>query len=392
MDLYNVLANNRDKLLDIYEEIYDYPIFSKIISDITTKYDKCVDVWNKLSCGMIGDKDNKFSVIYEYPTRQLVDVIILIAKMYNVRCIDEVGAGIGLLTAVLEKRFGKDKYYVKITASDNNSSELTSVDLDYTRILKKDITDIILQHKLNIYPPDMVLCAWHSINMEKQFNMLIKEKCVKIFIFICKIDDNYDKLIAIGKKNGYDVFRLPIYQVSHYDYPNDVLPCRSITYAFVMSNKLPLDKLLKNYTYEEKVVSKKKISMLDMCYVKKFPKWGKTLDDNQIEKISKMLFITKHTKMPMFIPNQKIFTFWFIRTIAHKFPLNITTEQDIIKYYDLVIDMSEQKMTDLVEKKILPPWIKLEYVDYYLWLEFSTSNDTKWKTDLDEFLNKYKTY
>lgn len=411
--LYNSFEKDRDNIADTLNETNDYHVLMEIIKCIQEKYPNENEIWYKLCVGLKGDDANKFSAIYEIPTKQLIDCLAIIFQIYNINKIDEVGAGVGLLTALLQKKFDVDGYNVKLVASDNCSSDCTNISLDFTTIIKKDISDIVLQHNKNLNPPDAVICCWPIEPMMEQIHDLIKSKHVKIIVIIT---DVRQKSILPKKSNieleEYRIFDLPIYQCSYLDvYENnkvDGLYSRSKTFVLIRKdlNDINLNDILSGALYEKKEINNDKINvkinvkikLLDLATLKRIPYWMCELKTNEelntANKIFELIKINiKFLKkeIPLWIPNLDLLIFWYIRKNKKMFPLKIKTTEKLIEYKEMITNMNPEKIKKYKDNNILPSWIQSNYIDMYFWLMFSVpeNDDQKWKDNITEFNHKF---
>lgn len=402
--LYKTLLNDRENFINILSNINEYNNLKNTIKKITDTYIYTNDLWHNLCVGKNGNNNNKYSAFYEIPTSQLIDSLSIIFQIYNIKKIDEVGAGMGLLTALLQIKFNNDNYNAKVLASDDFSLEHTSIPLDFTRIIRKDVSDIILQHNQNLDPPESIITSWPKCkNQINQLDNLIKSNYLKIIVIIDEITEK-ENWLAIFKKNpNYNVFDLPIYQYSfldsHQNNKIDGLYSRSHTFVLIRNdlNNVDLRKILSPYLYESKEINPFRITFLDLAIVKNIPFWICELNsDNDINIIKNILksiqikssFLFKG--IPLWIPNLDLLIFWYTRMLIKTFPIKIKTEEKLIEYYNIVIDMSDEKIIKLKEDNILPQWISKNYVDKYVWLMYSVlDDDTRWKNNLIEFKRKF---
>ena len=368
--LYNILLNEREKLPEFLYKINDYRKLSNLIRKLEKKKEE--NIWYDLCLGKIGKPNNKYSAIYEIPTKQLIDSLALIIQLYDVKQVDEVGAGLGLLSTLLNKKMEEDEYKVKITASDNFILNETNLSLDYTNIIKKDISDIIWQHKNNVYPPDMVICS-HPIknHVYDELYKLIDSFCVKIVVLITNLRTSnilFKENETENINKNYTMIRLPIYQISYLDIfeKNDLkdLYTRSVTNIFIRNDVYRIEEsdmynILQDNIYKYVEIDCKRILLQEYAFKNLIPNWIVT--DKSINIVYNIFTITKD--IPLWIPNIKLLIFWFIQIKLDIFPLNIDSPEKLINYYNM-----------FMEKKNMPEWIPKYLVNSYIWLYFSDDN------------------
>lgn len=371
--LYNILLNEREKIPEFLYKINDYRKLSNLIRKLEKKKDN--NIWYNLCLGKIGKPNNKYSAIYEIPTKQLIDSLALIIQLYNIKQIDEVGAGMGLLSSLLNIKMNEEEYKLKITASDNYILNETSLPLDYINIIKKDISDIIWQHKNNVYPPDMVICS-HPISIDtyNELYKLIDSSCVKIIVLITNLRTSNiifkeNEMENISKK--YTMIKLPIYQISYLDIfeKNNIknLYTRSVTNIFIRNDiytikETDIFNILQNNIYNYVEIDWKRILLQEYALKNNIPFW--IVDDNNKDDINILYNICISIKIvPEWITNTKLLIFWFIQKQLKIFPKNINTNEKLVKYYNMFI-----------EKKNIPEWIPKYLINSYIWLYFSDDN------------------
>jgi hypothetical protein len=345
--LYNTLLNDRENLIPVFEQMNDYFELKEIIKQLESEK-KELDVLYKLCNGHIGNK-YKSSAIYELPTRQLIESIAMLFQIFNIRNIDDVGCGMGLLSALLKKQFDKDNYNVELIASDNGSSDSTNIPLSFYPIHKKDIYDIVIQHENNLEPPDGIICTWPINKMENNFNELIKNRYIKMFIFIDDIKYTNilsDRFVKLVEENKYTIIKLPIYQICFLDYfSNNIIECRS-TSTIIVKNEL-LNEFINFYEilspnlYKYSNYDELNIDFNDMAIIGKIPFWIAQLqltnEKNIITSIISYLDIINHKFIPLWIPNMELLIFWFIQFIKKMFPSHINNVEMLYQYYNRTI-------------------------------------------------------
>lgn len=411
--LYSSLVEDREELLNVIDKIDDYHVFRQTIRDIEEKYGDKYNIWQEICMGFHGNKMNKLSAIYEFPTKQLINVLSTLFEIFNIRKIDEVGAGMGLLTTQLQKKFKKDNYDVNIVASDNNASNTTSISLDYVSIRKKAVEDIYFQITKNINPPEAVIMAWTDEIKNKEiigeFDKLIKTNKIKMFVFIGNIFKKYilsDDFIKTAYDLGYVLIRLPILQISYLDYfyRNELdIKSRSITSILVHKSMVNFDKNtlmnicgIENF-YEEQKLNPYSYIFQDSAISKKCPFWLCHLKDENDIKTAKEIFEKNFMNgIPIWIKNMKSLTFWHRQNTLRDFPTNINSEEKLAEYseyYDKISELGLRR-SGLKERNILPEWINNDIeAKQFIWLMFSIpdtyTGGNEWKESKEVFINLY---
>jgi hypothetical protein len=221
--------------------------------------------------------------------------------------------------------------------------------LTYYPIHKKDVYDIVIQHENNLEPPEAIICAWPTYKMEKKFNDLIKNRYIKMFIFI---DDlKYEELLSkkfvkLVEESKYTIIKLPIYQVSYLDYyTTSIVECRSTT-TIVIKNELlnesiNFQEILSPYLYKYSKYDELNMEFNDMAIIGKMPFWIVNIQSKDEKMIISMIInyldLINHKYIPLWIPNMELLIFWFIQFSKKMFPSHINNVEMLYQYYNRII-------------------------------------------------------
>ena len=143
---------------------------------------------------------------FELPTHELINCIINICKHYGVKSINEVGAGNGLLSYVINK-----KYNLISKPSDPRVTEYDCI-IDkycqYGQVECKSFKDIDTN--------EPILISWLNSMYENEFIEMIENNKPKFIIHVGTINGScYSKnLVKKLEKNGYYRFIIPAKQIS----------------------------------------------------------------------------------------------------------------------------------------------------------------------------------
>lgn len=409
IELYNGFTKNRENLVDIIDRINDHNTLKETLLKIEEKHPNNKHILHDLFLGEYGGDENKFSAIYEIPTKELIDSIFTIFKMYNITNINEVGAGMGLLTALLQKKCDMYNYKVELQASDSCRSDLTNISLDYTKIIKKDISDVIMQYEKNLNPPDGIICSHPlSFTMIEQLYDLIKSNYAKIIILITDVFETEKRLMLGLSYCNYNVYYLPIYQCSCSDkYKNSNIKnlfSRSYTTVLVRKDlkKIDLPKILEPNLYEIKTIHPLETNLLFLATLGKIPRWLSELENKNdlriVINIIQEIFIygsRGNKKIPDWIPNIELLSVWYHLIWGDMLPVKINTGEKLQEYYDLI----HTPLDKLVKDNIIPQWLvdlnSKPYINLYFWLMYTISednNDNEWKKNRYNFAVKINSY
>lgn len=134
---------------------------------------------------LTGNYDNskyKQSVIDWLPSEELINGIINIAEYFKIKSIEEVYAGLGILSALLQNKISNKKLEIIITTSDPKNNLTTCNQLNYIPIAKRTISDFNYYTKLNEKIPEMIICTyyegieWHNEVIEEINNLIINQR------------------------------------------------------------------------------------------------------------------------------------------------------------------------------------------------------------------------
>lgn len=384
--LYDTMVNNRQNIPNVLSLMDDYYQLTNIIKCIEHKYNLEPEIWMKLCLGEIGNSLNKTMAIYEIPTKQLLDTMSYIFNKYNIKHVEQVGAGLGLLTCQLNKYCN-----VECTASDNNDSIKTSYNSNYIHIRKKAISDLTYQLKNNMVKTEAVIMAWSDIETKSnndEFGQLILYGKLKIILIIHK-NQNVHYLGPYLHKilyAGYNIQTLPILQLSCYDYflKNSLnIKCQGITTILIhnsLDSKMFIDN---NNLYIPQLYNVSKLLFQDLYLLNKVPEW--TVLHDVEEDFNKIVEILTYSKtIPQWIPNMKLLNFWKKYNI--KFPLNIHSTELLEQYYEEV-----ETLNNFTVGTNFPNFVTNKYIaEIYLWVKYSVlPEDTDWKTSEQIMMEKF---
>jgi hypothetical protein len=229
-NLEDVLINHRDNLINYLEANGSYSKLKIELEKINSgeSVRGIIEPTNKfvrriLSNGYIGAKYRNTAISW-LPSIELVDDIHKIINRYSIKTIEEISAGLGILSALLKKRSTNPE--LDIIASDVIDKSNMSENLDYVPIAKRSITDFKYYSQVNFPLPEMIITyktgytndPTESIsNFHDEFFRLIHSKQHKIII-ICHPDtdhDFYEPLSMIS--NNLNIYHIESHHVKAFN-------------------------------------------------------------------------------------------------------------------------------------------------------------------------------
>ena len=156
--MFKILTENRSELGNFLKENYSYEYLRNLLDEI--EKDKGPTFIKKLFLGNIGFEFNKQHAIYELPTRELILTIKFICDFLNIKNIEELGAGMGLLSCLLKFELG-DNY--NVCATDGKRWSETSSSNKYYPITGKLFLNYCLDHSFS-FDDKLMIISWLPLN------------------------------------------------------------------------------------------------------------------------------------------------------------------------------------------------------------------------------------
>lgn len=154
----NVLTTCRADIVEILKKNYDYnhliDIFTSIEEDSKYVLEE-KNVYRYLS-GSYPKSVYKASCINFIPSSELVTALVEIAKLYKISHIEEIYAGLGILSAMIQTQTS-----IRITTSDTFVNPSTCNQLNLVPIAKRGPSDFKYYEKLNEPYPEMIISSFY---------------------------------------------------------------------------------------------------------------------------------------------------------------------------------------------------------------------------------------
>jgi hypothetical protein len=373
-----------------------------------------------LLMGKIGPEHNKQKALYELPTIELIKVIEIICEIFNLNVIEEIMAGQGLLSAMIEQIIKPKNPELKIITTDGENW-LETVGLpSYTNIEQKLLIQYLLEGRTQNTDNKLWIICWPSFKSAntdlQKFIQIIKPK----YLMIIGELNMYSDLVATLETNNYASCELYPKQISYRDYflnadkygemflypknasHSEVLICinkNNSTPDEIETFETTIPYLVENAPikdcFREKLNITDNICCLDMVTWNILPKWYTNLSDqNKKDMIIKFNKVQKKKLLPIptFITTYDEFVVWSTLKIAKRFPKLIQTRDRFVTYLKLHVLIKSNQLDQLKSSYVLPDWITTTLdAEKYIWLDYSTlSSDKSWKQSRDSFINRFQ--
>lgn len=389
-ELYNILAWERDKLTNFLNKYGSFKTLSEIIKQMEIKYlnkHPNINLLRELLLGNIGYEHNKQHAIYVLPTHEQIKLIIGLCKMFNIRKVNDIMAGIGLLGKILMDNWEFDS----VISYDDNSWLDTYGSAKYSPINQKNIADVkVNDDELNI----ISWCEKDSNTLRKLETFMIKQK-PKYLLLIDEakdINEMCGKFITMVENKGYSCIEIPCKNICYKDYFSvDTLGkyIHSKTYLFINKIKVPIyeDITLKcivdkcgDILYENKLEWTKKHILLDMIIEGVVPHFCKDKLITDYTFICKTIysFISAKYKIPEYIENYEEFEFSVVNGMKNI--MKIKTRDKFLGYYKLITMLNEVSgISKLRQLRVFPLHLTNKHdIARYILKDYTTT-DKRWK-------------
>ncbi|AYV76924.1 MAG: hypothetical protein Barrevirus4_8 [Barrevirus sp.] len=395
-----ILKYDRDQLPSFLKKDYSYNHLINLLKLIESNNGVIADLF----LGLTGLESNKQRAIYELPTYELLSVLKCICETLNIRSIEEIGSGQGLLAHMLNYHLNDPTY--SVLATDGCRWIETSHNKKYYDVTNKFFLNYCLEE---LQDNKLLIVSWLPEDDIADFVKIVKTgKYHNIVIIGCPFSNYiYDLLIDLELSElGYKVIGMPIKQICFQDYFKDNKYfdnncCRSTTILITSLPDNQVNNLLLTIKLKEgKNLCKKIVTIKDKIIIQDLIKSNKCsyllphLDnDNKLKKISKCfleIIRDNYDVFPLhpYLKKYGEFVFWCKKVKEHKFPTNILTREKFKEYVRaLNILNSDNGVTKLKEKGIISSWVPDNdkvMAEKCIWLDHSRTSKT-WKQSINTF-------
>ncbi len=415
-DFVSTLINNREKIVDKLEQNYSYDHLINIFSEINSEKDMTIKILPmekilyRIMTGQFDASRYSRSSIDWIPSEELVEAIILIAKKYDIKHIEELYSGLGLLSALLAKKESE----IIITAADTFNNSNTCDKLNLYPIAKRNATDYKYYPLLNESYPDMVISTYFpdtSSNSENIFfseiSKLIYDMNHKIIMIILPNTFTmfYELLYYASMSDMYDIQTHHIKAVSKYHYVTDLLKkyykSSMIAHILIRSDVLSINIEKTNSLLSQAIIPTKNIDtqcslkkILQCCYDSLSPKFVKNIyrtfdhhgaNNEKITVLTDCLISIKKINTPQYIYDMDELLFW-IELVRQGLYFLFDRREDFFNFYTITKSMES---SEIRRNNNFPYWIKtIDKIYAYLYLGIVSSKQ-EWRKNLYIFNSEF---
>ena len=247
-NLYEILRSNRGQLGNFLKDNCEYEYLKKQLIDIENSTED-VKIVEKIFLGKIGQENYKNRAIYELPTSELLTIINFIMNFLGIKHVEELSAGVGLLSYMLSYKLGNE---YTVVASDGNRCSQTYNTNKYYTVQSKQFLHYCLDDDFN-FDNKLLLISWIPDNDLQDLITLIDKKKPKYIIIIGNgylnkhlYPIDYQTVIIPVKQLCFkDYYRTNMY------YSND--SCKSHMIVMTNDSDMNINNLLLNIKFWRKV-------------------------------------------------------------------------------------------------------------------------------------------
>lgn len=403
--LYNCLMYDRLKLPEIIHNMsyFNMRTIVERIENCHFKDDefKNRSVWNELCLGKHGRINNQQMAIYEVPTKELIDLIVKVVNDTGVAKVEELCAGMGLLSAILAKRG------IIVKATDGNAWIETLAPKRYVNVEEKLLIKYNIDNDLD--DSTLYIGAWPvpSSKKAKDFMSFMKDTRPKFYLFIGEnkgINRTIEEMHNFMLENGYSSFELFPNQISYKDYFSKnycrygLSQQRSATILYVDKNKAPEFQLnMDNYPVANPVAYGPKNYVQDMIVEGILPHCYLNIPytNAMIKKVHEQLHTTLKIDKNIFETVEE-YEFYLKKSYPIiKFP-KISTRKEFLEYKEMIsILESDGGYQKLLDSGYFPQWMETSpeqtrhiVAEQFIFVDFSTKSKA-WKETSNTFATQF---
>ena len=401
-ELYDIFRSKRESLGEFLEINCNHEYLKTLLTTIEVDNEtKETNIIKKLFLGQIGLESNKQKAIFELPTDELLTIIKFICEFNNIKCIEEIAAGQGLLSYMLKNKL-TDEY--TINATDGNRWIETKNQKKYYETNDKLVLKYCLENDFT-FDDKLVIISWLPTGEIYDFINFINVKKPKNIILIGDIN----KYMTVFQNNNYKFIQIPVKQLCYLDYfnKNEFLDQRLSKSSFLFAtNNDEVDIISLELTIKLKfneclcklsrnITSKMIIQDVLITKLNTNANYLNCEEQNPeiIKNIANTLnYILKYNLIiPTYIKKYNEYLFWFNRQKNKNFPKEIVNREKFKEYIYLSVTLDSNDGLDYLKNNgIIPSWVvNKEMAEKCIWLDFSYPNK-KWKSSVHEFQTQYR--
>ncbi|XWV26636.1 putative orfan [Tupanvirus soda lake] len=427
-DFIYTLINNRERIVDKLSQNYKYEYLHKIFSEINNEKDPTIKInpnnkilYRLLSGNYEASRYDKSSIDW-IPSEELVDGIITLANHFDIKHIEEIYTGMGILSALLSKKQNK----IQITAADTFDNISTCNKLDIFPIAKRGVSDYKYYHQLKQPYPDMVISTHffeNSLEPDLTFvnNVLdlinsCNHKTIILFLpnTCTLLYENFYYLITSGK---YKVYTYHVKAFDKYYYLANLMTDyykSSIMAHILVKNDIAvhdsylIDSSLIDSIFSTAIIP---VPIIDTHCI--FYKWLVTLYKDVSPKLIKRIIDTfdiqkqlhNHTEIknviqnfisikpyniPEYIYDIDEFLFWSLCVIKNLY----FVFENRCQFFCFYTTVQSIKNSEIRQNINFPAWVRtLDNMYKYIYLDIVKNNSeaNQWKNNRSDFYTTFNT-
>lgn len=396
MNLANVLINNRENLVDELFMNYSYEYLVKIFSEINSLNNESIMTPNnkylyRLLTGTYFNSKYSNSSIDCIPSKELLNGIINIADHFNINTLEEINAGMGLLSALLIKENINLNNKLTVTTSDICNCIATCNKLNFVPIALRNSSDFKFYPKLNEEYPKMIISSFYpdkQTGKSSVYQNFIEE------IYEMLQNNNHEIIILILPHTFTNIHDVSYHWIKSTNYSMHMYYTKALDKYFFLSNlmKTHYGSGIITYIFTRKdVLSRSPKSMDEIfqpaiipslsidthCFFsiqlqkfyEKLPSkliehiyfnnnfTKSALFDTKFKKICeshKLLKIKKIKEIPSYIYETDEFLFW-TRCICHQLFFLFDTREQFFNFYIQSLRITNSKNKTIID---FPSWAR----------------------------------
>lgn len=399
----NFLIYNRKEICELPEYIVKYGYHQNLINvlremELDYEYPTKLSYIHDILLGKIGYEYNKQMAIYELPTIELLELISKIVILFDITELEEVMAGLGLLSQTLQMYFQKEDIDCDIKATDGHRWIETSGEPTYFPVEKKLLLQYVIEEEY-IESNKMFVFSWIGKNClleENQPNefLVFMDKIEPPVVLLIGNESLYESVLS-KLSNEYLCCVCKTDQICYRDYINqDKYVQNSSTILLVHKHKMSIPTIdeLELVLNSDDIRVEKKIKQktshdifYDMIGHKLLPQWCNELNEEEQNIFIELYKNSEFDEIPDYI--QSYDDYMFVQKLTNTPSFANKNKFQEFKYLYNIIETST--LYNLKIKYILPKWIfTREMAKKFVFTDYSTK-EKSWKESFPKFISKF---
>lgn len=412
-DFISLLINNREKIVDKLLQNSSYNDLINLFDQMNVDdYDQFnlepndKFIYRLLTGSYQNSRYNKSSIDW-IPSKELVDGLFSIANHFKIIHIEEVYAGLGILSGLMKKR----NTNITITTSDPFENNNTCNQLGIVPIAHRSPYDFKYYKQLGESYPQMIISSYYpfdglSNNFLQEISELIQSKNHSIIAFILpnSFTEMYNIFYHIELDNEYKLFTYHVKAIDKYYYIHNLMKDKyksavmihlfikkellapSDNVGSILSDAIIPTEIIDKHCRHSKIFKQfyEKLPQKLVKSLYKYSDFKKPITSNiKIKEAIESIIVFKKLKInvPHYIYHVDEFIFWsncIIKNLYFVF-------QDRLQFYTFYTESQCLKNEETRKKFNFPGWINTPNT-MHIYLYFDTiSPKGNWKTSRNIF-------